>query len=310
VLETEIGTIFLSAAISPDARYLALLKRVMRGSMPTDAVGLYDCQTFQRIAVIEVQIAFQRVPTFTIAWSADGTHLVVPYNVAGRTLFFGVNGTHTLSLQSIAEHASFQFHPIHADIALYATMPPAPNQVSIVQIVGGLHEQLIETMSGTDAQWSPDGTKLAYLGAMGTQGHDGLIIRDEATKQIRSVPVPVQDWAWSPDSRRLAVYCLARNDPLNIGTLLPPNAIPGWQLGALEPRLLIYDAAIGGAIMIGQLRQGFQLAHLQWLNRDWLLVMDVQAKFSFMTDRRGEQRIPVTALTDFTPLILWMAQVS
>ncbi|MDZ4718694.1 MAG: hypothetical protein SH847_09580 [Roseiflexaceae bacterium] len=101
LLETEVGTTFLSAAVAPDGRSFALLKRVMRGSMPTDAVGLYDNQTFRRLAVVEVQIAFQRVPTFSIGWSADTTQLAVPYDNAGRTLIFGVNGACKLSLQSM-----------------------------------------------------------------------------------------------------------------------------------------------------------------------------------------------------------------
>ena len=61
-------------------------------------------------------------------------------------------------------------------------------------------------------------------------------------------------------------------------------------------------------ITIDHLRAGFQLAYLQWLNSDWLLVVDVRAKQSFITDRRGEQRTPVTALDDYTQLIRWIPQ--
>ncbi len=308
VLEIEFGTRFLSAAISPDARTLALLKRVPRGSMPTDAVALYNIQTFQRISVVEMQIAFQRIPTFNIGWSADGVHLTVSYDLAERTLLFRVNRDRKLSLQSMLEHASFQFHPTRADIALYTATPPAPSQVNVVQLMSDNHEQPIETFAGMDPQWSTDGTKLAYLDALGPNGTQRLIIRDESTKQAKALLVEAERLAWSPDSRRLAIYGLVHTDPLSIRQLLPANILPNWQLSTNQPRLLIYDTTSANLRSVDPLRKGFQLAHLQWLNPDWLLTIDVQAKQSFMIDRRGEQRLLVTELDDYTPLLRWIPQ--
>jgi hypothetical protein len=307
VLEVEVGTNFLNAVLSPDRHQLAVLKRVTRGSMPTDAIALYNSQTFERTAMVEVQIAFQRSPTFTIGWSADAQHIAVSYDMSGRTLLFRVRSSREIVLKAMLDHASFQYHPILPDTALYVAA--SSSQIRIVQFMHDNQERVLEHFSGTNARWNIDGSRVSYQEELGARGGQRLVVRNLATGVTRALPVQVKAKTWSPDGQHLAVYCLASNDQFHLGKLLPANFIPGWRPGALEPRLLVYDSTSGSVRTITHLRPGFQLAHLQWLHPDWLLVGDVQAKQSFLTDRRGEQRTLITMMDNFTPLLRWLPQV-
>lgn len=304
-LALEGGTAFLSVATAPDRQTLAILKRVTRGSMPTDSITLYERATLRQLAEVEVQIAFQRVPTFSIGWSADLARLAVPYNNASRTLIFGV-GSRKVALQAMIDRAYYQYHPTRANVALHEMSPPAPKQIAIIEIAADGIERQIELIEGSEAQWSPNGAWLAYTSQRGTR--PALVIRDEATRAAAvTLHTQTAATAWSPDSRRLAVYGMAPNDPLGIGRYIPKGVLPGYRPGVIEPSLFIYDTIARRSIPLGPLPPRFQLARLLWMSDDWLLVAGVSTASSFLTDRRGEQRLPITALDDFSPILAWVA---
>jgi hypothetical protein len=301
----EGGTSFLSVATAPDRQTIAILKRVTRGSMPTDSITLYDRATLSPIAETEVQIAFQRVPTFSIGWSADLARLAVPYNNASRTLIFGV-GPRRVALQAMIDRAYYQYHPTRADVALHELSPPAPQQIAVIEIAANGVERQVELIEGGEAHWSPSGAWLAYSRQRGAR--PALVIRDEATRaEVVTLHTRAAAKAWSPDSRRLAVYGMAPNDPLGIGRYIPKGVLPGYRPGAIEPSLFVYDTIHGGSVSLGPLPPRFQLARLLWLSDDWLLVAGVSTASSFLTDRRGEQRLPIAALDDYSPILAWVA---
>lgn len=308
-LETGIDIAYLDAAVSPDSRYLAVLKRVPRGSMPTDAVALFDRRTFRKLSEIEVQIDFQDIPTYTIVWSADGARLAVPYNYAGRTLVFGVHGGE-VGLQSMLRRDHFRFHPTEPDLALYELDRPNRGSTGIGRFTPGAREQRVEVIEGASAEWSPDGAKLAYVTGSRARGRQ-VVVRDEAARAvIATLPLSPVAAAWSPDSRQLAVYASVTNDPLRIAHLVPEGLIPGWQPGAEEPALIVYDTAARRSVTIKELPAGFRLARLQWAGADWLLMTAARADQSFAVDRRGERRRPLPVLDDFTQLLAWLPEKS
>jgi hypothetical protein len=302
-IEVGIDVAYQDAALSPDGRYLAVLKRMPRGSMPTDAVALYDWRSLRRLSETEVQIPFQNVPTYTIGWSADGTRLAVPYNNAGRTLLFAVRDGGQVGLTSMLRGARFRFHPRQSDLALEMR---GSREIRLLQIADSTPERAVDTFAGADAEWSPDGSMIAYV-AQRTGGRAALVIREERSRRtLAAIETKVQAHVWSPNSRRLAVYCSHVSDPLRLAGFVPHDIIPGRRLFVAEPRLLVYDTATRRTTSVVDLPQGFQLAHLQWLSSDWLLVVAFRSAMSFITDRRGESRYPVPALDDFTPLLTWL----
>jgi WD40-like Beta Propeller Repeat len=304
-LALESGTAFLSVAESPDGLTLAILKRVTRGSMPTDSIALYDRATLRRLTEVEVQIAFQRVPTFSIGWSADLARLAVPYNNAGRTLIFGVAGRR-VALQAMIDRAYYQYHPTRPGVALHELSPPVPKQIAVIEVGEDGVERPLEQIEGGEARWSPDGAWLAYTRQVGPR--PALVVRDEATRaEIATLYTRTVAKAWSPDSRRLAIYGMAPNDPLGIARYIPKNLVPGYRPGAIEPSLFVYDTDTRRATSLGALPPRFQIARLLWLGDDWLLVAGASTASSFITDRRGDQRLPITALDDYSPILGWVA---
>jgi Tol biopolymer transport system component len=55
---------------------------------------------------------------------------------------------------------------------------------------------------GFTANWSPDGSKLAY--SLGVHGYSGVAVFDPATKETELLIVPGKDPVWSPDGRYIA----------------------------------------------------------------------------------------------------------
>jgi hypothetical protein len=144
---------------------------------------------------------------------------------------------------------------------------------------------------------------LAYAAA----GRPALLVREERTRRtVAAIETKVLAKTWSPDGRRLAIYCSHASDPLRLAQFVPDDIIPGRKLFVAEPRLLVYDAASGRTTSVAELPRGFQLVHLQWLNSDWLLAAATTSAMSFATDRRGERRLPIPALDDHTPLLAWL----
>jgi hypothetical protein len=173
-----------------------------------------------------------------------------------------------------------------------------------VRLADGARDQQIEQFNGSTARWSPDGAKLAYL----ADREATLVIRDDATRaDLARLPLEVQATAWSPDSRRLAAFYTATNDPLRLGELLPPGVLPR-QLSGETQQVLIYDTAERRQHSIGALPAGFQLARLLWLASDWLLVLGARPETSQITDRRGERRLPVALLDAYTPFVAWLPE--
>jgi hypothetical protein len=302
------GILYLDAAPSPDGRWLALLKRVPRGSMPTDAIAVYDWRTLRKVSETEAQIDFQDIPPYRVGWSADGERLAVPYNQAGRALIFSVkNGR--VALQGMLRRNRFRFHPAQADLALHEPLRPNRGSIAIVRQVPGARDQEIETFAGADAVWSPDGAALAYRTGAASKGTARLHIRDEVSRSVSAtLDLDSQTYAWSPDSAHLAVFATMSNDPLRLARFVPRGLVPRWNPGASKQVLLVHSITDGRNLQIGDIPPGFRVAHLQWMNADWLLVAAARASQSFIVDRRGERRRPVPAIDDYSPLVTWLAQ--
>jgi hypothetical protein len=301
------GILYLDAAPSPDGRWLALLKRVPRGSMPTDAISIFDRRTLRRVSETETQIDFQDIPPYHVGWSADSQHLAVPYTQAGRTLIFSVKHGR-VALQGLLRRNRLRFHPTTVDIALHEPLRHAGGTIAVVRRTPGARDQELETFAGTNASWSPDGAALAYRTGAGRNGTARLVVRDEASRTLTArLALEAQSYAWSPDSARLAVFATVSTDPLRLKHLVPPGLIPGWNPAVTEQALVVYSVHDNQLLQIGNIPPGFRIAHLQWMSPDWLLVVAAQASQSFVVDRRGEQRRPVPAIDDYAPLVTWIA---
>jgi Tol biopolymer transport system component len=308
VVASEIGTSFLTAAISPDGRYIAVLKRVARSSMPTDAVSLYDRRSFALLSTAEAQISFQRTPTFAISWSPDSSQLAVSYN-SGRTLVFRVRDDSSIGLQAMLRYGGFQFHPTQTGSALSEVTRPGQDTIRIVELAPGAAEKLIENVDGTDALWSPNGASLAYQRPAGQSPR--LFVRDEATRQIlHTLSVDVFAQAWSPDSRHLAVFGKTNPDPLNLKDLFPVpiDTIPGLNGGKPQLRLSVYDRDGGRTHIIENLSVSFLPVRLAWLNSDWLLLAGIPVDDSFISDRYGQRKAPIPALSSYMLMLGWIPE--
>jgi len=79
------------------------------------------------------------------------------------------------------------------------------------------------TTDGFSANWSPDGTKLAF--SLGVQGYSGVALFDPATRETELLIVPGKDPRWSPDGKHIAFVRDRQN--LRLEELLTPA--PGSQ---------------------------------------------------------------------------------
>ncbi|GAB4130507.1 MAG: hypothetical protein Fur005_48680 [Roseiflexaceae bacterium] len=306
-LEAESGTSFLSIVPAPDQQHVALLKRISRGSMPTDSIVVYDRATLTKRALVETQIAFQRVPTYMLSWEANMRRVAVPYNNAGRTLIYNVR-PEQIGLHGMFDRAFFQFHPTNAGVALYESSSDA--EIAVIGEALTEHEHPIEQIAGMEARWSPNGQWLAYQSKPSKQANQGsaLIIRNEQhPSEQRELALKPLFKVWSPDSRSMALYSLGKSDPLGIGRYLTREWLPGYQPNRIAPHLLTYDPVRNELNSIGAIPAGFQIAKLLWLNQDWLLVASVNPHESFLIDRHGQHQQRLL-INESSPILAWIAR--
>jgi hypothetical protein len=297
---------YLAFAASPDGRWLAVLKRVPRGSMPNDAIAIFDRRSLRRQSEVGVEIPFQSSPTYSLSWSADGARLAVPYNIAGRTLLFSISPAGRIALNAMGEYAYFRFHPVQANVAASEQRSASGDSTTIFEFVPGARERPLETVSGAEASWSPDGSRLAYLSGRGAA--QTLDVRVLASGQVAtSLPLRPIAKAWSPDSTRLAVYADVVSDPLHLHGIIPDGMLPGYPRSTPAPQLSVHDLASGASYATRNLPRGFELARLQWLDQNWLLVAAAQNGMSFVTDRQLGRRLPITEWVGVAPLLGWLA---
>ncbi len=303
VIDGGLGVQYLAVAASPDNRFFAVLKRVPRGSMPSDNVSVYDRRTFKRLSGADVEIPFQSEPTYAIGWSADSARLAVPYNTAARTLIFGVNQAGKISVSALLDHAHLRFHPTDPERIITESARSAAPETRVISMRAGQNEQVLDVIAGADASWSPDGLAVAYT--TGT----GLVIRDETTRAVvRTLPLRSYGHAWSPDSRHLVVYTEMRRDPLGLAALLPDGIVPGLNLSQLLPCLLVYERATGATRVLFDVPARAAYVAVHWLDGQWLLVCALQAERSFLVDSTLQHRRPSDVAVDTATFLAWLAR--
>jgi Tol biopolymer transport system component len=84
---------------------------------------------------------------------------------------------------------------------------PGPRNAAVVEVeAGGGSERLIRQIRLTAHSWSPDGSKVAFIGSK----EAGLSVLELGSGKLRRVLLRATSFAWSPDNRRLAAFGSAR----------------------------------------------------------------------------------------------------
>ncbi len=95
--------------------------------------------------------------------------------------------------------AGRSWHPTDREPAGAAFLPMVEAE-EIYRSLAAKGQRLIT--DGFSAQWSPDGSKLAF--SAGVHGYSGVAVFDPATKETELLIVPGKDPKWSPDGKYIA----------------------------------------------------------------------------------------------------------
>jgi Tol biopolymer transport system component len=111
------------------------------------------------------------------------------------------------------------------------------HELWLVSIADGTRRMLVGAdRSPGGVRWSPDGTRLAFIGREG--GKPQVMVVDVADGRARAVtdaPQPPRSLAWSPDSRALAYVALVEQQPEPFYSLPEKPAAAQW---AAPPRIV------------------------------------------------------------------------
>lgn len=104
------------------------------------------------------------------------------------------------------------------------------HELWLVGVADGARRMLVGAdRSPGGARWSPDGTRLAFIGREG--GKPQLLVVDIADGRVRVVtdsPQPPRSLAWSPDARSLAYVALVERQPEPFYSLPDKPAAAQW----------------------------------------------------------------------------------
>ena len=111
------------------------------------------------------------------------------------------------------------------------------HELWLVSVVDGTRRMLVGAdRSAGGVRWSPDGTRLAFIGREG--GKPQVLVVDVADGRARALtdaPQPPRSLAWSPDSRALAYVALLEKQPEPFYSLPEKPAAAQW---ASPPRVV------------------------------------------------------------------------
>lgn len=111
------------------------------------------------------------------------------------------------------------------------------HELWLVSVADGTRRMLVGAdRSPGGVRWSPDGTRLAFIGREG--GKPQVMVVDVADGRARAVtdaPQPPRSLAWSPDSRALAYVALVEQQPEPFYSLPEKPAAAQW---AASPRIV------------------------------------------------------------------------
>jgi dipeptidyl aminopeptidase/acylaminoacyl peptidase len=140
----------------------------------------------------------------------------------------------------------------------------ARSTIWLVDIVSGQQQPLVaEPGSYSSPRWSPDGTRLAYVGAA-EDSKPQLYVRWMASGEsarITGLPESPDSIAWSPDGRRIAYSMFVPDEGPKLGKAPPKPAGAKWA----DP-LQVIDTVTYRADGAGYLKPGYQ--QIFWVPAD------------------------------------------
>jgi len=183
---------------SPDGSRIAFLA-ADRASVRVTDLSTGAMRLITRVA------GFGKDPPFVLAWSPDGTRLLIGDDTSVRIAGIGDTGTSAhVGVRIIREHAGFPAWSADGrHVVLAEFIGSFIGSRLIVVDLGGGQDRILATQTGYrfgPPQWSPDGRWIAFRSDRGIE-----IISPTGEQRHVLVPSSQGEMAWSPDASLLAV---------------------------------------------------------------------------------------------------------